>query len=239
MYSAGEKMHGNSWGVGYRKGKYKLIEGIFEDMSYYHESTMDGLNYTMTENYSWRYMLSAKIGEILFRFGSYFYGNGPFDSVRGALLIAVVHKVGILAQGKGQTFLFDIERDPTESTNLAKIYPEVVEELRKDLIPYRQNKPAQGKYWMVLPYLDVLKTFVPGDCSMNPSIKPGDCVFKHPFFDENSNEDNATYVHVIEEYTVLYLKEFSSHILEFFVWLADSAIVIYLFYLFMRSTVSS
>ena len=231
-------MHGNSWGVGYRKGKYKLIEGIFEDMSYYHESTVDGLNYTMTENYSWKYMLSAKIGEVLFRFGSYFYGNGPFDSVRGAMLIAVVHKVGILAQGKGQTFLFDIERDPTESTNLARIYPEVVEDLRNDLIPYKKNKPAQGKYWMVLPYLDAIKTYVAGDCSMNPAIKPGDCVFKHPLFVDNSDADNATYVHVIEEYTALYAKEFGWHIIELFFWCADSFVIVILCYLFMRSAVS-
>lgn len=116
-----------------------------------------------------------------------------------------MHKVGITAQGAGSTYLFDIENDPTESVNLAKRHPEIVAELRRDLEPYRANKPKQGKYWMVLSVKELIATFIPGDCSMNPAIKPEDCVFKHPY-SAWRNMSEAVYVDAVRENTKVYIE---------------------------------
>lgn len=220
-------MHDKVWGVGYRKGKYKLVEGIFEDLNYYHESQVDSLNFTMTEKYTWKYAVFSKFGEALLRWGSYAFGNGPFDSVRGAFLIAIVHKVGIAAQGSGSTYLFDIENDPSESFNLALIHPEIVEDLRRDVQAYRENKPHQGKYWLVLPHDEMQKTYAPGDCSMNPAIAPTDCIFKHPFFENRNQGDEGNFVHIIEEYTAVYARQFLSHFAGRLLLVADSIVALY------------
>lgn len=229
-------MHDKVWGVGYRKGRYKLVEGIFEDMSYYHESSINALNYSMTENYSRKYHLVAKFGELLFRLGSYAFGNGPFDSVRGAFLIAIVHKIGIAQQGSGFTFLFDIEADPTEKLNLAQKHPDIVEELRRDLELYRLNKPHQGKYWMVLPYEAMLRSLVPGDCTMNINIMPNDCRFKHPFFEGRGIEmEQDNLVNAIHEYTSIYIKQFVWYFFQSSVHFADRLVLLSMGYILISA----
>ena len=197
LYEPGERVHPGMWAVGYRKGRFKLVEGVFEDLSHCHESRENALNCSSTGS-SWADMVHS-IGQSLFQWAEYFYGDAAFDSVKGAVLLAHIHRITLQMQGGGLTYLFDLEQDPEERVNLAEVLPEVVQELREEVEAYRKRRPPQGKYWMVLPLSEQKARVVVGNCSMNPFIQPEECFFKHPFM--RGPEDEEHFVHAIPEFT--------------------------------------
>lgn len=246
-------MHDGKWAVGYRKGRFKLVQGVFEDTSYCRESQVDALNCSSAADFfimknahtstaattaistrehvldiiesfvmgmfhrssedvcnhcgtAWYVDTVAYIGETAFRIAEYFYGDASFDAVKGAVLLAHIQRVNMEAQGDGGTYLFDLVTDPEEKNNLALERPEVVKALIEEVQLLRDSKPAQGKYWMVLPVQEQRRRYVMGDCSMNPLIAPEDCVFKHPFMqpgedDSQGSASTDVFVHAIPEFT--------------------------------------
>ena len=44
-------------------------------------------------------------------------------------------------QGGLQTLLFDVERDPRETTNIAEQHPEIVKDLLADVEKYKKDQP--------------------------------------------------------------------------------------------------
>ena len=52
-------------------------------------------------------------------------------------------------KGGFQTLLFDIDKDPRETTNIADEHPELVKELLSEVKKYLKDKPKASPYWMV------------------------------------------------------------------------------------------
>lgn len=174
LYYEGESMHPNLWTVSYRKGNYKLIEGLLEDTNYYYESNDDKMN---TTDLTW----VATIGEKVIRTLEYIFGIGNFDTCRQAMAVLMFHSQYIKAQGNGGLYLYDVINDPTESINLAESNIDIVDELKKDVENIKLNRPNQTKYWMVIDRKAQNDSYVYGDCSMNDKIKSQHCYFQHPF----------------------------------------------------------
>jgi hypothetical protein len=253
----GDRVHDDKWAVGYRKGRFKLVQGMFEDTFHCTESKVDALNCssssiffdtlmrpsstrtrTAAANFldaisdspphfppsttdkdghfsgvlgsiistiddmlsgggrrglavcssSWCVDAVSRLGEVIFRWAEFFYGDASLDAVKGAVLLAHIQRVNLEAQGSGGTYLFDLEADPEEKVNLATDRPEVVRQLVEEVAALRASKPEQGRYWMVLSVAEQRRRYAEGDCSMNAKIAKGDCVFKHPFMRPGEEE---------------------------------------------------
>jgi hypothetical protein len=59
-----------------------------------------------------------------------------------------------------QTLLFDIEKDPQETVNIAEDHPDIVKDILRDIDSYTKEIPANAPYWMITK--DWGNTFVPG-----------------------------------------------------------------------------
>lgn len=185
LFGKGECMMGpNVHGVAYRKGDYKYMEGIFQDLNYYYESHNAYLNTSDTAS------VVAKVTEFIITHTEWMFGKGPFDTIRGVLSIAFLQGHYIKAQGTGSTYLFNLRDDPTESNNLADVLPDIVAELRADVQAIRDDLPPQQPYWMVIPEDTYLASRVEGDCSMNPNIPPGECLFQHPYAEDSMKDSD-------------------------------------------------
>jgi len=178
--------------LAYRKGNYKLIEGIVRDPNWYIESTEDKLNSTDT---SW----VVSVGEKLIKFFENIYSKGPFDSARVSLTHQVFHGSYVKKQDKKQVQLFNIKEDPRETTNLASTHPEIVNELRQEAEVIKKNRPAQQRFWYILERTtEWPNTFVPGDCSQQKDdIAPEYCRFTHPWFADSVSVEEAEKNYVI------------------------------------------
>ncbi len=54
--------------------------------------------------------------------------------------------------------LYNLTADPFEQTNVASLFPEVVQELKTRLQHYRDTRPVQPKLWMQFRLADVTYT---------------------------------------------------------------------------------
>ena len=60
--------------------------------------------------------------------------------------------------------------------------------MRAKLASYRAKRGPQQKFWMQYHLIDVWpKTFVPGDCSLDSSIKSSECHFTHPWIADSED----------------------------------------------------
>ena len=64
-------------------------------------------------------------------------------------------------KGGFQTLLFDIDKDPRETSNIADEHPEIVKELLSEVKKYLKDKPKASPYWMVTKDWGTT-TFIPG-----------------------------------------------------------------------------
>ena len=191
LFGKGECMMGpHVHAAAYRKGDFKYMEGIFQDLNYYYESRNAYLNTTDTAS------LFAKATEFIISHTEWMFGKGPFDTIRGVLSIAFLQGHYIKAQGAGSTYLFNLRDDPMESNNIADAFPEIVAELRAEVQAIRENLPPQQPYWMVIPEESYLASRVEGDCSMNPNIPPGECLFQHPYAADSIKDSD---IHLIDD----------------------------------------
>lgn len=191
LFGEGECMMGpHVHGAAYRKGDYKYMEGIFQDLNYYYESNNVYLNRSNTNSFF------AKFTEFVIMNTEWMFGKGPFDTIRGVLSIAFLQGHYIKDQGKGSVYLFNLKDDPTESVNLANSLPDVVSDLKAEVEIIRKKLPPQQLYWLVIPEESYLASRVKGDCSMNTMIKPGNCLFQHPYIDDSVKD---TDIHLIDD----------------------------------------
>lgn len=189
LFGKGECMMGpDVHGVAYRKGDYKYMEGIFQDLNYYYESHNSYLN--TSDSHS----IFARMTEFIITHTEWMFGKGPFDTIRGVLSIAFLQGHYIKDQGKGDIYLFNLKDDPTESNNLAKSLPSVLADLRADVEAIRAQLPPQQLYWLVIPEEDYLASRVPGDCSMSSMIKPGNCLFQHPYIADDVKDSDINLI---------------------------------------------
>ena len=189
LFQRGDCMMGpHVHGVAYRRGDFKYMEGIFQDLNYYYESYDGYLNTSDTSS------MYAKVTEFLITHTEWIFGKGPFDTIRGVISIAFLQGHYIQEQGQGDTYLFNLREDPTESHNLASVLPSVVDECRKEVEVIKSQLPPQQPYWLVISEQDYLDSRVEGDCSMNPEIAPGDCLFHHPYIADDVRDSELTLI---------------------------------------------
>ena len=134
--------------------------------------------------------------EFIIRNTEWIFGKGPFDTVRGVLSIAFLQGHYVKEQGEGSTYLFNLNDDPTESKNIAALHPSIVADLRSDIYDIKAKLPQQQPYWLVIPEERYLASRVKGDCSMNPNIPPGDCLFHHPYVADDVLDSD---IHLIDD----------------------------------------
>jgi hypothetical protein len=93
--------------------------------------------------------------------------------------------------------LYNIIQDPTESTNLALLISSdvnrtahqnelisIIQIIEERLKTIHENKPPTQLVWMQMKLELWVNTFVSGDCSTNPQIKPAECIFTHPWISD-------------------------------------------------------
>jgi hypothetical protein len=68
----------------------------------------------------------------------------PEDRRRGNQMAVIDFPWKLVWHDDGQHFLFDVEADPRESTDLAGTYPEVAARLRKEAVRIRGSSPSQS-----------------------------------------------------------------------------------------------
>jgi hypothetical protein len=174
----------------YIEGDMKIVTGTVRDPIYYYESTADRMNNTDPTPISY-------LGEMFLRALEAVFDAAPFDATRSTITHSYLHPV-IQEAGRipssdadDRVLLFNLTADPTESTNVAESHPEVVRRLLGKMEAIRSRRPPQQKFWMQFEQLTVWpKTFVRGDCSMNPLVQPQDCHFTHPWLPDDKDPWN-------------------------------------------------
>lgn len=173
--------------VSYVVDDMKIIEGFVRDPHWYSESSVDAMNSTDTT-------MATYLGEWLIRaLECVLGGPAAFDITRGLIAHSVLHpyiaKHSDMYSGTaGNVFLFNLTADPGEQHNVAADHPNLVRDMKLRLEQIRVKRPPQQKFWMQWHMTDEWpKTFVKGDCSMNPNISPSECHFTHPWISDNAD----------------------------------------------------
>lgn len=169
----------------YIEGDMKIVTGMIRDPIYYYESSEDRMNNTDPT-------LTSYLGEKLLRGLESIFDVAPFDAARSTITHSYFHPIiqeaARVPSGNNRVLLFNLTADPTESTNIAEHHPDVVNRLLNKLQVIREKRPPQQKFWMQFHEKEVWpKSFVSGDCSINPSIRPEDCHFTHPWLPDNKD----------------------------------------------------
>ncbi len=191
----------NETSVAYRYGKYKYISGSIRDDNYYSEPTADRLNFTRGNE------LASIFAQGVIRLADWVFGTGPNDNTRVILVHILLHNYWRSGRKiytspnklnlPSTMHLYDLENDPFETTNLLQVpnlsdskaneLSDVVKVIQ-DKVDYirRTKRPIQKVYMQYHLRNDWPRTFVPGNCSNHPSIKPEDCIFTHPWIPDVS-----------------------------------------------------
>ena len=163
----------------------RITKGNIRDPNWYSEPTKDG--FVSSDNSS-----LPRIIEKTMKLTEDIWGNGPTDSSphrhlsMGVLFSHYSQMLGI------KTYLFDLEKDPEERTDLSASDPELLEKMLNLLERERQKKPKaeQQKYWVLDEIFEKnpAKTFRRGNCTgaPPPENKYEKCLFVHPWVEENS-----------------------------------------------------
>jgi hypothetical protein len=178
----------------YRLGDYKLIKGIPRDINYYYESSGNYLNYSSPT-------FITRTIEYLLQLGDWYFGNNKFDGMK-------IYYTHILMQNqmtksmkyadKSESYrLYNIRKDPNESKNLwneSWVKP-ILEKIENRLTFYRNHRQPSQKAHYFFHLRDTWpKTFVKGDCSMNPLIPVDQCHFTHPWLRDVSVSELFSYL---------------------------------------------
>ena len=139
-----------------RKGKYKIIQGNLRDPNWYNEPTEDKIN---TSDSS----LMTRVIENLVRATDSIFGHVSNDLVRLFLSNQFLFKWYAKREGY-QTLLFNIEKDPQETTNIASQHPDIVKDLLLDLDHYEKDIPVSAPYWMITK--NWVNTFINGNIDL-------------------------------------------------------------------------
>ena len=124
-----------------RKGKYKLIHGIIRDPNWYSESKYDGMNTTDTG-------MIVKLLENMSRFFDWTLGQVENDMFRMYITNILLFQIYSKREGY-QTLLFDVDKDPRETKNIASDFPHILKDMIHDIEMYKLQIPKATPYWMV------------------------------------------------------------------------------------------
>ena len=87
-------------------------------------------------------------------------------------------------QGKVKTFLFNIEKDPYETTNLVDSEPKILRRMVLSLQDIKHKRPVPiHKYWLVDERAET-SGLKPGDCSQQSVGLLDKCLFTHPWLED-------------------------------------------------------
>jgi hypothetical protein len=183
MYYANESVFKQEL-VAYRIGDYKLVKGIVRDMNYYYESSGKLLNISNPT-------ILGRIFEIYHHLvETFMWSETAYDPYRLRLTHGSLQTPLTRPQRDGKEEihrLYNIKEDPTESKNL---YHEewtkpIINQIEKRIEHYRLTRRTPLKPWMQFHLIDSWsKTFVKGNCSMNPEVPDHLCRFAHPWIDD-------------------------------------------------------
>lgn len=101
----------------------------------------------------------VRVLENLARLTDWLFGHVSNDLLRIWLTNFVLFN-SYAKNGGIQTLLFDVENDPQEKVNLANKFPDVVEDILKDIEIYKKELPRTAPYWMITK--NWVDTFVTG-----------------------------------------------------------------------------
>ena len=185
-----ENTHDKIQNAAYRAGQYKIMQGNVRDPCWYSEPSQDTLVTTDTSSLPGILERTMKLTEEV-------WGSGPTDSSPHRLLsMGVLFSHYSLSLGV-KTFLFDLENDPEERTDLSKSRPKLLRKMLDLLELQRQKRQdvVQQKYWILDDnWANNTANFKPGDCSA-PSEKPRNkyekCLFVHPWVEDSKTSQKT------------------------------------------------
>ena len=177
--------HDGSESVAYRNGRFKIVQGTFRDPHWYSEPDSDKV---ATSDDSWL----PRILEVIVRIAEWMFGNGPTDlQPHGLLLNVVLFNQYIKRQAGVKTWLFDLENDPNETTDLAPSKPhhKILRSMFLALQDIKHGRKVRAHdYWLTNPNWDApdWEGFLDGDCSAEDSRWRGDvCKFAFPWLEDD------------------------------------------------------
>ena len=177
--------HDGSESVAYRNGRFKIVQGTFRDPHWYSEPDSDKV---ATSDDSWL----PRILEVIVRIAEWIFGNGPTDlQPHGLLLNVVLFNQYIKRQAGVKTWLFDLENDPHETTDLAPSKPhhKILRSMFLALQDIKHGRKVRAHdYWLTNPNWDApdWEGFLDGDCSAEDSRWRGDvCKFAFPWLEDD------------------------------------------------------
>ena len=126
-----------------------------------------------------------RILEIIARIGEWIFGPGQTDMMpHGLLLNMILFNQYVKQQGKVKTFLFNIEKDPYETTNLVDSEPKILRRMVLSLQDIKHKRPVPiHKYWLVDERAET-SGLKPGDCSQQSVGLLDKCLFTHPWLED-------------------------------------------------------
>ena len=175
--------HDGSESVAFRSGRFKIIQGNFRDPHWYSEPDSDRVQTTDT---SWM----PRLLELVVRAAERVFGPGPTDLLPHALLLNMQLQQRYIDQQAGvRTWLFDLEDDPNETTDLApsKAHHKVLRGMFLALQEIKHRRLARPhQYWFASPdWAEV--GFEAGDCSALEAGPWDRCVFARPWLQDEAD----------------------------------------------------
>lgn len=169
----------------------KFMENVIRLLAYIaSEGALDGFRIVLT--HSILQGSYAKLQSVEFITEPYYYKDNETPTIIFNPNITVDSKI-ISPDRKHFVWLFNLTSDPEERFNIADNHPEIIESIRAKLYTILNQRPEQMKVWYQYHLTNHWsKTHIPGDCSMNPGIKEGECRFTHPWIpDVSARKFNA------------------------------------------------
>ena len=97
--------------------------------------------------------------KITLRVLEYLFGDGPMD-VPSDIAINMILFQHYAKQEGSKLMLFDLESDPIEQNDIASEFPDIVDDLLKDVEELKKKRPKHPRYWMMSP--NWTEGFIPG-----------------------------------------------------------------------------
>lgn len=157
--------------IAFRRGDLKIVDGLVREKHWYSEPRKDRLNTTDDT------MVSI-IGETILRFFESIFNPAAFDTSHHVIAHGLVMNA---FSSREEILLFNITEDPSETRSISQERPDLFASMMDRMGELLKTKRPQEHVWMELPPLKREQSWMPGDCSAAPSIKPEHCRFLSTF----------------------------------------------------------
>ena len=98
--------------------------------------------------------------KVTLRFFENIFGDGPMDVPADIAINMLLYQHYAKKEGY-KMLLFDLESDPHEKNDISNDFPEIVNNLLKDVEELKERRPVHPRYWMMSPNW-TKEGFVPG-----------------------------------------------------------------------------